>query len=210
MEEKSGREQAHGASVITSAMACAACSSARRKASPLDVPRGAALRGASPAGGTLTHEIGDPQEIVRQDRRPHEHLEPLAPLKQAATHPAAAEEDRDAAFHARAEALPLLEAPTLLVRGALFGLLAAPLGDTLGAHAGGGQRLDIVRRVEPAVGRVEVGDASEGGFMLAQRRRDVHLVDGIAVEDPVVGDEAEGALRQEDLWAGLDQALPRA
>jgi hypothetical protein len=139
--------------VITSAIACAACSSAREKTSPVRGPRDAPLRGASPAGGTLTHEIGDPQEIVRQDRRAHEHLEPRAPLEQAAPHPAAAQEDRDAAFDARAEAVPLLERPTLLVRGALLGLLPAPLGDTLGAHAGGGQRRDIVRRVEPAVGR---------------------------------------------------------
>jgi len=42
--------------------------------------------------------------------------------------------------------------------------------------------------------------------MVGQRRRDVPLVDGIAVEDAVVGDEAAGALRQEDLVAELDRA----
>ena len=77
VEEKSGGEQADRASGITAAIACGACLSARGKTSP----RGAPLRGPSPAGGPLPQEIGDPQEIIREDRRAHEHLEPLAPLE---------------------------------------------------------------------------------------------------------------------------------
>jgi len=102
---------------------------------------------------------------------------------------------------------PCFERPTLLVRGALGGLAPAPLGDTLGAHARGGQGLHIGRRVEPAVARVEGGDAPEGGLVLGERWRDVDLVAGIAVQHTVVRDEAVATLRQKHLVAELDRAL---
>ena len=55
----------------------------------------------------------DLQQVVRQDRRADEDLEPLPPLEQAATQAPTAEEDRDAAFDAGAEALAPLEARRL-------------------------------------------------------------------------------------------------
>jgi len=79
---------------------------------------------------------------------------------------------------------PCFERPTLLVRGALGGLAPAPLGDTLGAHARGGQGLHIGRRVEPAVARVEGGRGAERADVLRQGRRHLALVGWIAGEHP--------------------------
>ena len=91
------------------------------------------------------------------------------------------------------------------------GLAPAPLGDTLSAHAGGGHGLHVGGGVEAAIGRIQGGDVPEGGLMLGQGGCDVHLVDGITIEHPVVGDEAAATLGQEDLVAELDRAvaLPR-
>jgi len=95
--------------VITSAIADAARSSAPANGSLGHRQRSdRPLRGAAASGSALTQEVGDPQQVVRQHRRADEHLEPLAPLQWAASHAAAAQEDRDAAFDAGAEALPLL------------------------------------------------------------------------------------------------------
>src|SRR3989338_907436 len=138
-----GCEQDAGAAMITSSIVGAAGSSARQKPSPW-CPQlgGRRLRGAAPARDAPAHEVGDPQQVVRQHRRAHEHLEPLAPLEQAAPHAPAAQQDRDAALDARAEALPLLERATLLVRGSLVGLAPAPLPATLPDHARGGRKTD--------------------------------------------------------------------
>src|SRR2546425_4276530 len=125
-----GAEQPHGAAVIRSTIAGAARVSARQNPAPVRPQRGGwLLRGATPSGGVLAQEVSDPQQVVRQHRRAHEHLEPVAALEQAAPHPAAAEEHRDPALDARAEALPVLERPTLLIRGAFLGLAPAPLRD---------------------------------------------------------------------------------
>ena len=86
------------------------------------------LGGSRGPGAAWAQERRDLQQVVRQDRRADEDLEPLPPLEQAATQAPTAEEDRDAAFDAGAEALAPLEGPTPLVRGALRGLVAAPLG----------------------------------------------------------------------------------
>ena len=86
------------------------------------------LAGARAPGAASLPQRRDPEQVVRQDRRADEDLEPLSPLEQAAAQAGPAQEDRDPAFDARPEALPLLERPTPLMGGVLRGLVAAPLG----------------------------------------------------------------------------------
>jgi hypothetical protein len=78
----------------TSTIAGATCSSARENAAPVRGQRGRRpLRDALPARRAPAQEIGDPQQVVRQHRRAHEHLEPLPPLERATPHATAAQED---------------------------------------------------------------------------------------------------------------------
>src|SRR6516165_203029 len=79
------------------------------------------------------------------------------------------------------------------------------LGDTLGAHAGGGHGRHGSRGGEPPVGRVEGGGEAEGGRVLGERGPDLLLVAGMAVQHAIVSDEAVAALGQKHLVPELDR-----
>lgn len=131
-----------------------ACPLRVRKRRPWPVQRGTGaqtLRRAAAAGPGGRQQIGDAQQGVGQHGQPHEHVKPVVPLEQAAPHPAAAQEDGDAALDARTEALPLLERRTPLVRLPLRRPVPVPLGQTDQRDPRLGQAVLIGRTVKAPV-----------------------------------------------------------
>ena len=98
---------------------------------------------------------------------------------------------------------PPAKRAALLMRRARRRLATAALRDALGGHARGLTGRDRLDTVEAPITRRERGRAPEERDVMRQRRGDVLIVRGIAVEHAVVGDQAVPALAQEDLVAEL-------
>jgi len=154
--------------------------------------------GSPVVGRTLLQKIGDPHEIVGEDRRSYQNLEPLSAPGQTPFHAAAAEEHRDAAFDTGAEFLTPFEGTTTFQFFLFRSLLATPLRYAYLTYSGRLTFLHILTAVEAPVGCIVLGCVSEGLLVTIQGTLDMVAIDRVPGQHPIVADQATSTLGQED------------
>src|SRR6266436_4622200 len=113
----------------------------------------------------------------------------------------------DAAFNADSESLGFLECRAALQGFLLRGLLSAPLRDAHLADLSLLATLHIVWAVKAAISGVTLGRVLEGLLVTLQRGLHLVAVGGVPLQHLVVGDQALGALGQENLVAEFHRFL---
>jgi hypothetical protein len=140
---------------------------------------------------------------------PNQHFESVATPQETALHAPAASQHAGATFDSSPKLLRALEAPAFLVGCALGGVASAALRNALQRHAGSADQCDVGRAVKATVGCVNPRHLAEVLTVTLQGWLDLHLVDRIAVEDLVVGNQSAPTFGQQDLVAELHWGVSR-
>ena len=160
-------------------------------------------------GGSATtrrlppHQLGDHHQIVGEDRGADEQFEMLATLDERALHAAPAKQHRDAAFDARPESLSSLERPACLERFPFGAPLASRLRDAGERDAGALAGPKVLFVEEAAIRTIQIRSGREDAVVPVERRLDMHLVGGVSIEHPILGNQPMPAFGQEHLVTEL-------
>jgi hypothetical protein len=165
------------------------------------------LCGAWASCATSVQLSGDGDEVIGEYGGAHAQLKAFRSIEEASFHSPAAEEHGDAPFDAGPEPLPPAEGSALFMGLALGRLPAAALGEALGGDPRVLARGHVCLAVEASVSGEELWRDSEHLFVMFQAGDHMDLVGRVAGKNPVIGDQADAAFREQDLMAELDGFL---
>ena len=153
--------------------------------------------------GLPPQQLGDHQKIVGQYRGTHEEFEVCATLDEGALHAAPTKQHGDAAFDAGAEPLALLECAALFERFAFGAARAALLWDAGECHASRPAGLQVLFGKEAAIRTIQRRRGLKDDGVAVQRRLDMDLVGGVAIEHLILSNQPTPALGEKYLMTEL-------
>ena len=131
-------------------------------------------------------EFGNLHQVVGQDGDADKHAEALFAASQTTFHAAAAEEHRNAAFDAGAEALRLFEIRTFFKRLTLGRFLSAALGNAGAADTGLAADLLVVRAIKATIRGEDFGSGTKCLSMSLQRGLHMVFIGRVSIQDTVL------------------------